>query len=501
MNITQNSTLTAKTVSTIVELCAKKSSPIDTRLLEVGNFMSEIESNLVDACDIILHKCLQSTCDDKALIIFDETSIEFVDLFSDALIKNEIRGTFIYIPLKYQNFLVNSEKNLQIDGQVRLPRALEQSLADSTIVLTLLRGEPATGALRRDIVRHSRNSQARFGHIPGIDKHILNIMNISPIDKIRESCQLMAWHLGAAKHASLITQDSCGNSYRLNMEIGGWNNNPLMSTSIIEKGSWGNIPPGEAFVCPKHKLSNGELCVNGSALGRTRHDDEVILKFVDGRLVKYTNLNTNCEDEDFMKLKSVSNKHMDKNWNYLAELGIGLNPAIKELSGNPLFDEKAAGTIHIAIGDNTGFGGPISSRHHSDLVCRFATLHLDEITAIQDGCLQNASLHAFRMKHRPPKAKLQPKMRIRLLPANLDVQGDKLFRRLSSAGRFELVELFFDGDRNACMQIIDELLDANEAGTPVSLASLCNTTKVENSTLENIVSYLLFFNMAETLEK
>jgi leucyl aminopeptidase (aminopeptidase T) len=37
----------------------------------------------------------------------------------------------------------------------------------------------------------------------------------------------------------------------------------------------------------------------------------------------------------------------------IAELGIGLNPAIRP-RGNVLFDEKAARTAHVAIGDNTG---------------------------------------------------------------------------------------------------------------------------------------------------
>ena len=52
--------------------------------------------------------------------------------------------------------------------------------------------------------------------------------------------------------------------------------------------------------------------------------------------------------------KKRSSLRNDSNWNVFAELGVGLNPTIKTLTGNSLFDEKAYGTIHIAIGDNVG---------------------------------------------------------------------------------------------------------------------------------------------------
>jgi leucyl aminopeptidase (aminopeptidase T) len=58
----------------------------------------------------------------------------------------------------------------------------------------------------------------------------------------------------------------------------------------------------------------------------------------------------------------------DRNWNTFAELGIGLNPAITILTGNSLFDEKAKGTIHIALGDNHAFGHHVESQFHDDLV-------------------------------------------------------------------------------------------------------------------------------------
>ncbi len=47
----------------------------------------------------------------------------------------------------------------------------------------------------------------------------------------------------------------------------------------------------------------------------------------------------------------------------IAELGIGLNPAVKP-RGHVMLDEKAAHTAHVAIGKNTGsYGGRQRRRH------------------------------------------------------------------------------------------------------------------------------------------
>ena len=49
----------------------------------------------------------------------------------------------------------------------------------------------------------------------------------------------------------------------------------------------------------------------------------------------------------------------------IAELGIGINPAAM-LIGVILEDEKVGGTIHIALGDNSTFGGDVSVDLHLD---------------------------------------------------------------------------------------------------------------------------------------
>lgn len=52
----------------------------------------------------------------------------------------------------------------------------------------------------------------------------------------------------------------------------------------------------------------------------------------------------------------------------ICELGFGMNPNVKDLCGCTLLDEKMADTFHIAIGNNTMFGGTNESDQHIDLV-------------------------------------------------------------------------------------------------------------------------------------
>ena len=61
----------------------------------------------------------------------------------------------------------------------------------------------------------------------------------------------------------------------------------------------------------------------------------------------------------------------------LAELGIGTNGGVAELVGSVLLDEKAGGTVHIAIGDNVGIGGETDAPLHLDGIIRDPTVYAD----------------------------------------------------------------------------------------------------------------------------
>ncbi len=75
----------------------------------------------------------------------------------------------------------------------------------------------------------------------------------------------------------------------------------------------------------------------------------------------------------------------DPNWRILAELGIGANDGVRQLKGVSLVDEKCLGTVHIALGDNSTFGGRNESAVHEDLVTLAPTLNIDGKPILQKG--------------------------------------------------------------------------------------------------------------------
>ena len=68
----------------------------------------------------------------------------------------------------------------------------------------------------------------------------------------------------------------------------------------------------------------------------------------------------------------------------IAELGIGTNEAAK-LCGIILEDEKLYGTVHIAFGTNTSFGGITKADCHLDGIILNPTLYLDDECVIRKG--------------------------------------------------------------------------------------------------------------------
>ncbi|CEP66305.1 Uncharacterized [Moorella glycerini] len=68
----------------------------------------------------------------------------------------------------------------------------------------------------------------------------------------------------------------------------------------------------------------------------------------------------------------------------MAELGIGTNDRAR-VSGNILEDEKVYGTVHLAFGDNTTFGGTVRAGVHIDGVIMAPDLYLDGKLVVSQG--------------------------------------------------------------------------------------------------------------------
>ncbi len=127
---------------------------------------------------------------------------------------------------------------------------------------------------------------------------------------------------------------------------------------LTRQGSFGNLPAGEVFLAPLEGTANGKLVLEW---GPTRQlESPVILTVKDGYV-------TDVSGED--KYAGYLNKRLSerKENGNIAELGIGTNDAAKR-PDNILESEKILGTVHIALGDNSSFGGNVKTPLHQDFV-------------------------------------------------------------------------------------------------------------------------------------
>ena len=133
-----------------------------------------------------------------------------------------------------------------------------------------------------------------------------------------------------------------------------------------EPGTSSNLPAGEVFVAPKS--GNGVFVVDSSMGGIGILNSPLTIKIEDGQA-------TDITGESSGKLIEMIDSVGPPGRN-LAELGIGINPEA-HLIGNVLEDEKVAGTVHVALGDNSAFGGDVVAGIHLDGIITGPTVYLD----------------------------------------------------------------------------------------------------------------------------
>ena len=133
----------------------------------------------------------------------------------------------------------------------------------------------------------------------------------------------------------------------------------LADTGILtRKGSFGNLPAGEVYLAPVEGTASGKLVLEW---GPTRQlDSPVTLTVKDGYV---SNVTGSDKYAGYIR-KKLSERRENGN---VAELGIGTNSAAKR-PDNILESEKILGTIHIALGDNSSFGGNVKTPFHQDFV-------------------------------------------------------------------------------------------------------------------------------------
>lgn len=137
----------------------------------------------------------------------------------------------------------------------------------------------------------------------------------------------------------------------------------VIDADDLKNGDIGlNIPDGEVFLAPLEYSANGTITFDYAVIHGFGFIRKLKLTFKDGKVAKYSAPGKGAKI--FKRFLASNTGEKDR----IAELGIGTNPAAAFI-GETIVDEKIFGTVHIAIGNNTGaYHGKNVASSHLDMI-------------------------------------------------------------------------------------------------------------------------------------
>jgi leucyl aminopeptidase (aminopeptidase T) len=130
------------------------------------------------------------------------------------------------------------------------------------------------------------------------------------------------------------------------------------SGNLRHKGSFGNLPAGEVFFAPVEGTAEGRMVLEWAPTRRLLSPVTLIISQGEVQEIQ--------GEEPFVE--ALRDKLMERSENRnIAEIGFGTNDRARR-PDNILESEKILGTVHIALGDNSSFGGKVKTPFHQDFV-------------------------------------------------------------------------------------------------------------------------------------
>ncbi|WP_158055342.1 aminopeptidase [Halorussus halophilus] len=241
------------------------------------------------------------------------------------------------------------------------PKPVAAAMAGADVFLA-----PTTKSLSHTRARGNANEAgARGATLPGITEEVFTTGLDADYDAIYQHCQDVLAQVEGADEIRVTSPQGTDITFEPGSRE--WHDD----TGIVhEDGDFSNLPAGEVFVSPED--ANGTYVVDGTMMPHGLLADDSALEFEveDGYV-------TSISDDDIRADVEVASEQVGDAAYNLAELGIGTNVAVTELVGSVLLDEKAGGTVHIAIGDDAGIGGDTDAPIHLDGILREPTVYAD----------------------------------------------------------------------------------------------------------------------------
>jgi leucyl aminopeptidase (aminopeptidase T) len=206
---------------------------------------------------------------------------------------------------------------------------------------------------------------ARGATLPGITEEVFTTGLDADYDDIAAECEAMLEQVEGADEVRVTSPQGTDITFELGDRQ--WHDD----TGIVhEDGDFSNLPAGEVFISPEN--ANGTYVVDGTIRPHGLLDEgrTVTFEVEDGYI-------TDISDDAIRADVEEAAEQVGRNAYNMAELGIGTNIGVTDLIGSTLLDEKAGGTVHIALGDDAGIGGDNDAPIHMDGVLREPTVYVD----------------------------------------------------------------------------------------------------------------------------
>ena len=240
------------------------------------------------------------------------------------------------------------------------PASVAAAMTGADVVLA-----PTTKSLSHTAARTEANEAGtRVATLPGITDGVFLMGLDADYGHIREECRRVYDQVADAEAIRVTTHQ--GTDITLEPGAREWHED----TGVVhDPGGMTNLPAGEVYVSPE--TGDGTVVVDGTMMPHGRLGDHTVeFEVEDGQV-------THIGDDALREEVEAAAAEAGNVAYNLAELGIGTNVAVADLVGSVLLDEKAAGTVHLAIGDDHGIGGDVEAPIHLDGVLTEPTVFAD----------------------------------------------------------------------------------------------------------------------------
>jgi leucyl aminopeptidase (aminopeptidase T) len=241
------------------------------------------------------------------------------------------------------------------------PGPVAAAMAEADVFLA-----PTTKSISHTRARgNACDAGARGATLPGITEDVFLTGLDADYDAIAQHCREVLAQVEDAEEIRVTAP--AGTDITFEPGDRAWNTD----TGIVhDAGGFSNLPAGEVFVSPTD--ANGTYVVDGTMRPHGLLDEGQELRFeVEEGYV------TDISDDEIRSQVEAAAEEVGRDAYNLAELGIGTNVGVTDLVGSVLLDEKAAGTVHVAIGDDAGIGGDTDAPLHLDGIIREPTVWAD----------------------------------------------------------------------------------------------------------------------------